>query len=114
MNTRLGISLGALCFAAVTLSASRLSAQMPPAIIVSGETIVTTFHAEGAQIYECKHDPGNKLFWMLREPVAALIVDGKTAGFHAAGPNWQHIDGSSVRANGERCPRHIRDIPWPA
>ena len=51
---------------------------------------------------------------MLREPVAALIVDGKTVGFHAAGPNWQHIDGSSVRAKMVSAApgATFSDIPW--
>jgi len=75
-----------------------LCAQMPPAIAVSGEAIVATFHAEGAQLYECRLDLGNKLVWQVREPIAALILDGKTIGLHYAGPNWQHVDGSSVRA----------------
>ena len=57
-----------------------LCAQMPPAIVVSGEAIVATFHAEGAQLYECRLDLGNKLVWQVREPIAALILDGKTIG----------------------------------
>jgi hypothetical protein len=114
MNTRLRISLGVLCFAAVMLSAARSPAQMPPAIIVPGETAVATFHAEGAQIYECKTDQKNKLFWMMREPIATLIVDGKTAGFHSAGPYWQHIDGSSVRAKMVSAApgATFSDLPW--
>ena len=49
-------------------------AQMPPAIAAPGEDIVATFHAEGAQIYECK--PGNegKLAWVFREPIARLAT----------------------------------------
>ncbi len=114
MNMRLGIFLGVLCFAAVTLSASRLSAQMPPAIIVPGETIIATFHGEGAQIYECRADQKNKLFWTMREPIATLLLDGKTVGFHAAGPTWQHIDGSSVRARMVSAApgATFSDIPW--
>ena len=37
-------------------------------------------HAEGAQVYECKADAAGKLAWQFREPVATLIVDGKTVG----------------------------------
>jgi hypothetical protein len=71
-------------------------AQMPPAIAAPGEDIVATFHAEGAQIYECK--PGNegKLAWVFREPIATLLVDDKTVGRHYAGPTWEHGDGSAV------------------
>jgi uncharacterized protein DUF3455 len=114
MNTRLGISLGALCIVAQVLYASQLSGQTPPAITVPGESVVAIFHAEGAQIYECKHDQKNKLFWMLREPVATLILDGKTIGFHFAGPSWQHIDGSSVRAHMVSAApgATFSDIPW--
>src|ERR1700745_2429501 len=65
-------------------------AQMPPAIAAPGEDIVATFHAEGAQIYECK--PGNegKLAWVFREPIATLLLDDKTVGRHYAGPTWEH------------------------
>ena len=37
------------------------------------------------------------LNWQFREPVATLIVDGKSFGRHYAGPNWDHIDGSGVK-----------------
>jgi hypothetical protein len=42
------------------LLAAKVSAQVPSAIAVTVATIVATFHAEGAQIYECKADSGNK------------------------------------------------------
>jgi hypothetical protein len=38
------------------------------------------------------------LTWQFREPIATLILDGKSVGRHFAGPNWDHIDGSGVRA----------------
>ena len=114
MNTRLGISLGVLCFAATMLCASPLPAQMPPAIIAPGESIVATYHGEGAQIYECRRDQTDKLFWIMREPIATLLLDGKTVGFHAAGPLWQHIDGSAVRARMVSAApgATFSDIPW--
>ena len=37
------------------------------------------------------------LTWQFREPIATLIVDGKSIGRHYAGPNWDHIDGSGVK-----------------
>ena len=40
-------------------------AQMPPAIAAPGEDIVATFHAEGAQIYECKPGNDGKLAWVV-------------------------------------------------
>ena len=53
-------------------------------------------HAEGAQVYECKAGADGKLAWAFREPIATLLVDGKTVGRHYAGPNWEHSDGSAV------------------
>ena len=71
-------------------------AQMPPAIAAPGEDIVATFHAEGAQIYECKPGNDGKLAWVFREPIATLLLDDKTVGRHYAGPTWEHGDGSAV------------------
>ena len=91
------------------------AAQTPPAIAVRGEKPVATFHAEGVQVYECKKDPsGGKLFWQLREPVAALIDAGNTVGLHYAGPSWQHIDGSAVQAKlVSAVPgATFNDVPW--
>ena len=89
-------------------------AQMPPAIATPGEDIVATFHAEGAQIYECK--PGNegKLAWVFREPIATLLLDDKTVGRHYAGPTWEHGDGSAVtgKAVGNAPGATANDIPW--
>lgn len=42
---------------------SAASAQVPDAIAAPGETVVATIHAEGAQVYACKADPGGKLAW---------------------------------------------------
>ena len=55
-----------------------------------------TLHAEGAQVYECKAGADGKLAWAFREPIATLMLDGKTVGRHYAGPNWEHSDGSAV------------------
>jgi hypothetical protein len=75
-------------------------AQVPPAIAAPGETTVATYHAEGAQIYECKPDSkpasDGKLAWVFREPIATLLLDGKTVGRHYLGPTWEHVDGSAV------------------
>src|SRR5215216_4265504 len=61
-------------------------AQAPAAIAAPGESAVATWHAEGAQIYECKAGADGKLAWAFREPI----------GRHYAGPNWEHMDGSAV------------------
>ena len=114
MNSGLRTSLLAGLLAASLLPDIPLSAQLPPAIIVSGESVIATYHAEGAQVYECKYDPGNRLVWQSREPVAALILDGKTVGLHYAGPVWQHIDGSAVRARMVAAApgATFNDVPW--
>ena len=72
------------------------SAEVPSAIAAPGEALVATFHAQGAQIYECTADAAGKLVWQFREPIATLLVDGKTVGRHYAGPSWELADGSAV------------------
>ena len=89
-------------------------AQTPDAIAVAGQTLVTTLHAEGAQIYECKSDSAGKTVWQFREPIATLIVDGKTVGRHYAGPSWELSDGSKVvgKVAGRAPGATANDIPW--
>jgi len=36
------------------------------------------------------------LNWTFREPVAALLEEGKTVGRHFVGPTWEFVDGSRV------------------
>jgi Protein of unknown function (DUF3455) len=90
------------------------SAQVPAAIAAPGETAVVTLHAEGAQVYECKAGSDGKLAWAFREPIATLVLDGKTVGRHYAGPNWEHMDGSAVvgKAIGNTPGKSAGDIPW--
>jgi hypothetical protein len=106
-----------LCGLAILAAAMPSRAEvlsLPTALAAPGETAVLTAHAEGAQVYECKADLDNKLSWTFREPIATLLVDGKTVGRHYAGPNWDHADGSGVTgkvlANGPGST--INDIPW--
>jgi hypothetical protein len=105
------ISIAAFSF---PLSApSMTQAQVPDAIAAPGETLVVTLHAEGAQIYECKADAGGKLAWQFREPIAALLIDGKTVGRHYAGPSWELDDGSAVtgKVAGRSPGATSKDIP---
>jgi hypothetical protein len=90
------------------------AAELPAAIAATDETVVVTLHAEGAQIYECKPGDDGKLAWVAREPIAALLLDGKTVGRHYVGPNWEHIDGSAVVGKlSARAPApSANDIPW--
>ena len=87
---------------------------LPDAIAASGETVVLSVHAEGAQVYECKAGTDGKLAWAFREPIATLFSDGKTIGRHYAGPNWEHADGSAVvgKAIGNAPGATSSDIPW--
>src|SRR3979411_1053974 len=82
----------ALCI----IVAARTRPRAPAAIAAPGETTVATFHAEGAQIYECKAGNDGKLAWAFREPIATLIADDKIVGRHYAGPAWELTDGSAV------------------
>jgi hypothetical protein len=74
---------------------------------------MVTIHAEGAQIYECKADSGGKLAWQFREPIAALMIDGKTVGRHFAGPSWELSDSSAVtgKVAGRAPGASAKDIP---
>jgi hypothetical protein len=96
------------------LVATEAAAQMPAPIAAPGETGIVTLHAEGAQVYDCKAGADGKLAWAFREPIATLLLDGKTVGRHYAGPSWDHVDGSGVTAKGVgNAPgKSASDIPW--
>ena len=87
---------------------------LPQELATPGEIEVVTLHAQGAQIYECRAGEAGALAWATREPVAALLLDGKTVGRHYAGPNWEHIDGSAVAAKlaARVAAPSASDIPW--
>jgi uncharacterized protein DUF3455 len=72
------------------------AAELPDKIAAHGDVLITTLHATGAQIYECKPDSTGKRIWQFREPIATLLVAGKTVGRHYAGPTWELADGSAV------------------
>ena len=105
------IGLSLVAFASV---GSANAQSVPPAIAATGEKAVATWHAEGAQVYECKPGADGKLAWVFREPIATLLLDGKTIGRHYAGPNWEHMDGSAVVAKvaGNAPGAAAKDIPW--
>lgn len=106
-------TLAAFLLTASFVSASAQTA-LPDAIAAPGEKIVLTLHAEGAQVYECKSAGEGKLAWAFREPIATLLLDGKTVGRHYAGPTWEHIDSSAVvgKAVGNAPAETANDIPW--
>jgi Protein of unknown function (DUF3455) len=113
MTNRISISRFALSVTAIAFSQPTF-AQMPGAIDAPGQTVIATFHAEGAQVYECKADASGKLIWQFREPIATLLLDGKTIGRHYVGPNWEHSDGSTVTAKAVASVpgKTAKDIPW--
>jgi hypothetical protein len=92
------VAIVAAYSAALHLVSLPATAEVPDAIAVPGEVLVTTVHAVGAQVYECRFDSANKLVWQFREPIATLFIDGKTVGRHYAGPTWEMSDGSAVSA----------------
>jgi hypothetical protein len=98
----------------VLLLPSLAAAQVPDTIAAPNATKILELHAEGAQIYECKPGKDGKLTWQFREPIAALILDGKTVGRHYLGPAWELSDGSAVTGKViARAPgKTAQDIPW--
>jgi uncharacterized protein DUF3455 len=107
-------ALALLLLSAASVSANAAATPLPDAIAAPGETIVLTVHAEGAQVYECKAGADGKPGWAFREPIATLLVDGKTVGRHYAGPNWEHSDGSAVvgKSSASAPGATAGDIPW--
>lgn len=85
-----------IMLAALSLPVPAANSETPDAIAAPGETLVATFHAQGAQVYECKPDASGHLAWQFREPIATLLEGGRTVGRHYAGPHWELGDGSVV------------------
>jgi hypothetical protein len=120
MNSCSKAPLTVISLVVASLHAPQAKAQALVKVPVIDATIVATFHAEGTQIYEFKPDPGKNplegraLSWHFREPIATLIVDGRSIGRHYAGPNWDHIDGSGVqgRVVASALGATSSDIPW--
>ena len=107
-------ALAAILLSGLIMSAKAETPQLNPIIAAPGETVVLTLHAEGAQVYECKAGADGKLDWAFREPIATLLLDGKTVGRHYAGPTWEHSDGSAIvaKALGIVPGTTAADIPW--
>jgi hypothetical protein len=103
-----------LLLAGSLVNATAAENSLPGAIAAPGETMLLAVHAEGAQVYECKAGADGKPAWAFREPIATLLVDGKTVGRHYAGPNWEHSDGSAVvgKVAGNAPGATPNDIPW--
>ncbi|WP_409190397.1 DUF3455 domain-containing protein [Bradyrhizobium sp. RDM4] len=99
----LKVTVAVVCLVGAWLVA-KVSAESTGSIVARAGAVIATFHAEGAQIYQCRPESEKypseprALSWQFREPVATLIADGKSIGLHSAGPSWDHIDGSGVKA----------------
>ena len=108
------IAFALLALSGTVMGAGAAETPLPDAIAAAGETAVLTVHAEGAQVYECKASADGKSAWVFREPIATLLVDGKTVGRHYAGPNWEYSDGSAVvgKSAGSVPGATPDDIPW--
>lgn len=105
-------------FAALLLASMQAHAEVPAAVVASGESLVAVLHAEGAQVYECKASTSGGLAWTFREPIATLIENGRTVGRHyispaGAGPGWELADGSIVigKVAGRAAGASAADIP---
>lgn len=85
-------------YLSMRLIAPSAAAEVPETVAARGETLVATAYATGAQVYECKINSDGKLTWQFREPIATLVINGKTVGRHFAGPVWEMADGSAVSA----------------
>ena len=107
-------ALALLLLSGSLVSARAAETPLPDAVAAPGEAIVLTVHAEGAQVYECRSGSDGKSNWGFREPIATLLVDGKTVGRHYSGPNWEHSDGSAVvgKTAGNAPGTTANDIPW--
>ena len=100
-----------LAFSILPISVANAEVLSPFA--TPGEALVATFHAQGTQVYECKAEASGKLAWQFREPIATLMLDGKTVGRHFAGPSWELADGSAVtgKVAGRAPGATAKDIP---
>jgi hypothetical protein len=86
---------------------------VPAAVAARNETLVVRVHAVGAQVYECKADARGQSIWQFREPIATLLIDGKTVGRHFSGPTWEMTDGGIVTGKvvGRAPGATVKDIP---
>ena len=74
----------------------RAAAQEPAAIAAPGENAGRHPPRRGRAGLRVQGRHDGKLAWAFREPIATLVLDGKTVGRHYAGPSWEYMDGSAV------------------
>jgi Protein of unknown function (DUF3455) len=97
MKTTLILALVAsACVGLNALAQTAVPASLQPA---AGEALLSTAHARGVQIYECRapKDAQGKFEWTFTGPEAELAdTQGNRVGTHYAGPIWEALDGSKV------------------
>ena len=104
------VAIAALLASGVPALADESQAQ----VLAPVGTVLQRVHAVGAQVYECKPDGHGSFAWRFREPIAPLLVDGRTVGRHFAGPSWEMSDGSLVTGKAVmKAPGgSAEDVPW--
>lgn len=90
------LTIAVLCSSCIAMTA--FSARAAEAFGLLEVDRIGLFHAEGAQIYECRPEPDGSLRWHFKEPVAALFEEGKPVGVHLRGPSWEFSDGTAIAA----------------
>ena len=112
----IGAGFAAMPAAPASAQSPQAEAGLPQAIQAAGTTPALMLHAQGAQIYACQADSAGKQSWAYREPIAALLIDGKTVGRHYAGPTWELENGGKIQGKvSARAPAPgavSGDIPW--
>jgi hypothetical protein len=90
----------ALCASLGCATASPAPAPAPAAPsleVPAGNTLLTTLHAKGAQIYTCAAGKDGAFAWTFKAPQADLAdAAGAAAGKHYAGPTWEWLNGGNV------------------
>lgn len=95
-KTLMLILAASACAGGNVLARTAVPAPLQPA---AGEALITTVHAKGVQVYECRaaKDAVGKFEWAFTGPEAELAdVQGARVGKHYAGPTWEALDGSKV------------------
>ena len=89
--------IGLIVLVICAVDAQRAQAQdLPEPANGAAKQVLMTVRAAGVQIYTCARDNKGQLAWQFREPLATLMINGKTVGRHFAGPTWQLDDRSAV------------------
>ena len=93
MSVRKSIILLTLTTVALTVArpqaaaAQQTAPESAPAVFhVSDRAAILVAHGVGAQIYECRVSETAATNWVLREPVATLMLGGGTICHHYVGP----------------------------